>query len=211
LRKVLAERSISPVHAQHLLRAFRQDVTKLRYSDWDDLIDYCRYSAMPVGRYVLDVHGETKATWPANDALCAALQIINHLQDCAKDYRSLDRVYLPEDTLAAQGTGVEALAAPKASPALLRCIRDLARRTGTLLDESRPFASLIADRRLAMEVAAIQRLAERLVALLLVHDPLSERVHLSKPQMLLTGAAGVAQGLVRRVFARKTPRSAFGW
>jgi len=211
LRKVLAERSISPVHAQHLLRAFRQDVTKLRYTDWDDLIEYCRYSAMPVGRYVLDVHGESHATWPANDALCAALQIINHLQDCAKDYRDLDRVYIPEDALAAQGIGVDALAAPRASPALTRCIRDLARRTGTLLDESRPFAALINDRRLAMEVAAIQRLAERLVALLLVHDPLSERVHLSKPQMLLTGATGVAQGLMRRMFARRTPRSAFGW
>jgi squalene synthase HpnC len=211
LRKVLAGRALSPVHAQHLLRAFRQDVTKLRYDDWDDLIEYCRYSAMPVGRYVLDVHGESQATWPANDALCAALQIINHLQDCAKDYRALDRVYIPQDALAAQGIGVEALAAPRASPALTRCIRDVARRTGALLDESRPFASLIADRRLAMEVAATQRLAERLVALLLTRDPLSERVHLSKPQMLLTGAAGVAQGLARRLFARKTPRSAFGW
>ena len=58
------------------------DVTKLRYRDWDDLIGYCTYSAMPVGRFVLDVHGESPATWPAYDALCAALQIINHLQDC---------------------------------------------------------------------------------------------------------------------------------
>ena len=63
------------------------DVTKLRYRDWDDLINYCSYSAMPVGRFVLDVHGESRSTWPANDALCAALQIINHLQDCGKDYR----------------------------------------------------------------------------------------------------------------------------
>ena len=77
-------------------------MTQLRYRDWDDLIDYCRYSAMPVGRFVLDVHGEdAAATWPANDALCAALQVINHLQDCGKDYRDLDRVYLPQDTLAA--------------------------------------------------------------------------------------------------------------
>src|SRR5581483_8867154 len=58
LRVALRERGLSPQHAQDLLRAFRQDVTKLRYKDWDDLIDYCRYSAMPVGRYVLDVHGE---------------------------------------------------------------------------------------------------------------------------------------------------------
>src|SRR3974390_376670 len=68
LRSVVAERGLSPVHAQHLLRAFRQDVTKLRYTDWDDLIEYCRYSAMPVGRYVLDVHGESHATWRGGES-----------------------------------------------------------------------------------------------------------------------------------------------
>ena len=209
LRGVLADRKLSPLHAQHLLRAFRQDVTKLRYTDWDDLIEYCRYSAMPVGRYVLDVHGEAQATWLANDALCAALQIINHLQDCAKDYRALDRVYIPQDALRTHGLTVESLAASHASPALIRCLQDLARRTGTLLDQSRPFASMVRDTRLAMEVAAIQKLAERLVATLLVRDPLSERVHLRKSQMLVTGAAGAALGLWRSLFTRKAP--AFGW
>ncbi len=208
LRGVLRERALSPVHAQHLLRAFRQDVTKLRYDNWDDLIEYCRYSAMPVGRYVLDVHGESQSTWPANDALCAALQIINHLQDCAKDFRDLDRVYVPLDALAANGLTVEALAAPRATLALMRCIRDLATRTGTLLEQSRPFALQIRDRRLAMEVAAIQSLAERLVGVLQTHDPLSERVHLSKPQMLLTGLSGALGAMSRRLFSR-APSSAF--
>ena len=104
LRAALAAHNLSPQHAQDLLAAFRLDVTKLRYRDWDDLIDYCRYSAMPVGRFVLDVHGESRDCWPANDALCAALQIINHLQDCQEDYRNLDRVYIPLDALAASGT-----------------------------------------------------------------------------------------------------------
>ena len=71
---------------------------------------------MPVGRFVLDVHGESRATWPASDALCAALQIINHLQDCGADYRKLDRVYIPLDALARDGLTVDALAADKASP-----------------------------------------------------------------------------------------------
>jgi hydroxysqualene synthase len=109
LREQLAERGLSPQHAQDLLKAFRMDVTKLRYSDFDDLMNYCRYSAMPVGRFVLDVHGEDRSTWPANDALCAALQIINHAQDCATDYRNLDRVYLPLDLLAKHGTAVARL------------------------------------------------------------------------------------------------------
>ena len=118
LRAALAERSLSPQHAQDLLKAFRQDVTKHRYADWDELIDYCRYSAMPVGRFVLDVHGESRSTWPASDNVCAVLQIINHLQDCVKDYRALDRVYIPLDALKAAGTSVEALDAPRATPAI---------------------------------------------------------------------------------------------
>src|SRR5262249_14147029 len=160
----------SPQHAQDLLKAFRQDATKLRYANWEELVDYCRYSAMPVGRYVLDVHGERQSTWPANDALCAALQIINHIQDCAKDYRDLDRVYLPLDVLASHGVGVEALAVPRASDALKANLRDLAGRTALLLDEGRPFAGMIEDTRLAMEVAAIQALAERLIEVLLTRD-----------------------------------------
>ena len=119
LRAALAERDLSPQHAQDLLRAFRQDVTKHRYAGWDELIDYCRYSAMPVGRFVLDVHGESRATWPASDNVCAVLQIVNHLQDCVKDYRALDRVYVPLDALAAAGSRVEALEEPRASPQLL--------------------------------------------------------------------------------------------
>ena len=130
LRAALAERNLSPQHAQDLLRAFRQDATKLRYEDWDELVDYCRYSAMPVGRFVLDVHGESRATWPASDNVCAVLQIINHLQDCVKDYRALDRVYVPLDALAAAGARVEDLEAPRSSPQLLACLHGLAERTG---------------------------------------------------------------------------------
>ena len=177
LRQVLADAELDPVHGLDLLRAFRQDSTQTRYADWAALMDYCRHSAMPVGRYVLDVHGESRSTWPASDALCAALQVINHLQDCGKDYREIDRVYIGQHELAAAGTGVEALAADRASPALRSVIVDFARRTQDLLSRSRGFASQIRDGRLAYEVALIQRLAEDLTARLITHDPLSERVH----------------------------------
>jgi squalene synthase HpnC len=202
LREALRRRSLSPQHAQDLLQAFRQDVVKLRYADWDDLIDYCRLSAMPVGRFVLDVHGEARSTWPANDALCAALQVINHLQDCAADYRNLDRVYVPLDALAAQRLTVEALAEAKGNPALIACLRGLAGRIALLLEQSRVLSAQVADARLAMEIAAIQTLAERLVALLRARDPLSQVVHLSKTDMLFTGLNGAARGLLRRLFIR---------
>lgn len=202
LRTVLRERSLSPLHAQHLLRAFRQDATQQRYADWDELIEYCRYSAMPVGRFVLDVHGEAQSTWVPSDALCAALQVINHLQDCGKDYRDLNRVYIPLDAFAAHGVDVTALGEKQASPALRACVRDLAVRTAVLLRESRPLALMVNDARLAMEIAVIQALAERLVVILQERDPLSERVHLSKVAMMTTAARAAICIMARRLFSR---------
>lgn len=198
LRAAIAERGLSPRHAQDLLTAFRMDVTKLRYRDWDDLVHYCGYSAMPVGRFVLDVHGESRSTWPANDALCAALQIINHLQDCGKDYRDLNRVYVPLDAFARHGASVEALGEPKAPPPLLSCIHDLAERTAGLLRQAAPFSALIDDRRLALEVAVIHRAALTLNRMLMRRDPLSERVHLGRAGFAGVGALAIVEGIGRR-------------
>jgi hydroxysqualene synthase len=202
LRKALTQRSMSPRHAVDVLKAFRMDVTKLRYETWDDVIDYCRYSAMPVGRFMLDVHGESEATWVASDALCAGLQINNHLQDCAKDYRNLNRVYLPRDALAASGASVEMLGDDKAPPALLRCLHALAGRTEALLNQGRPPAAEIRDMRLGLEVAVIQMFADKIVALLKVRDPLSETVHLKPLQLLGYSVAGITTEMLRRSVRR---------
>jgi hydroxysqualene synthase len=199
LRAVLAERSLSPRHAQDLLTAFRLDVTKLRYKDWDDLISYCACSAMPVGRFVLDVHGESRATWAANDALCAALQINNHLQDAGKDFRDLNRVYIPLDAFAAAGARPEDLGADRSSPALLACIRQVNARNAVLLAESDVFASQIENTRLAHEVAVIHAYARRIVAMLQTRDPLRERVHLSKVEFAFHGLTAVLMNSLRRI------------
>jgi squalene synthase HpnC len=200
LRTALAERNLSPQHAQDLLKAFRQDVTKHRYADWDELIDYCRYSAMPVGRFVLDVHGESRSTWPASDNVCAVLQIINHLQDCVKDYRALDRVYIPLDALKAAGTSVAALDSAQATPQLLACLHGLATRTGALLEQGSHLPAQINDRRLAAEISAIVALAGHFVQLLRTRDPLSENVRLGKLRVAAFGALGAAQGLFARTW-----------
>jgi hydroxysqualene synthase len=206
LRKELAQRGLSPRHAKDLLTAFRLDVTKLRYRDWDDLIGYCAYSAMPVGRFVCDVHGESEKVWPANDALCAALQIINHLQDCQADYRNLNRVYVPQDALAAAGIDVEALGEPRASPPLLACLHRLAQKTELLLREADVFPNLVQDRRLGLEIAVIVRLAHHLTGVLMQRDPLSEPVHVSKLGALgLTAQAVLQHGL--RSLAGRAPAS----
>jgi squalene synthase HpnC len=194
-------RGLGLVHAHELLDAFTRDVTMRRYPTWDALMGYCRLSAMPVGRFVLDVHGEDRAIWPLSDALCAALQVINHLQDCGKDYQALDRVYVPLDALGAEGLRIDALGKPQASPALLRVISGLAERTQALLADSAPFAGAIRDRRLAAEVAVIQKLAENLCDVLTRRDPLSERVHHSKLRAGGTAMKALLQHSLARAFA----------
>lgn len=198
LRAALAEHHLSPRHAQDLLHAFRMDAVKQRYANFEELMNYCAYSAAPVGRFVLDVHGESESTWPANDALCSALQIINHIQDCGADYRNLNRVYVPLDGMAKEGADVTALAAPRASPALLACLHQLAARTELLVREGSELPRQVRDLRLSLETTVIARLAQRLVTLLLQRDPLSERVHLTKPGVLTLTLFGIGAGLVER-------------
>jgi hydroxysqualene synthase len=205
LRLAIAERRMAPRHALDMLVAFRRDIDKTRTANWDDLIDYCRCSAMPVGRFVLDVHGEDERLWPANDALCAALQIINHLQDCAKDFRDINRVYLPEDRMAHFGVVPAALGAPRSSPALRALLQEIVGKTHSLLQQSAGFARGIRDTRLALEVSVIQSVAERLTRVLEKRDPLSDRVHLSKLQYALTGLSGATILGIRRVFGGVRP------
>jgi squalene synthase HpnC len=203
LRRALAERSMPPRHALDVLIAFRMDVTKLRYENWDEVIHYCRYSAMPVGRFMLDVHGESTSTWTASDALCAGLQINNHLQDCGKDYRNLNRVYLPRDALAAVGASVEALGETRASPPLLQCLHSLAARTQALLDEGKSLSTEVRDFRLGLEISVIQAFADKIVRMLKVRDPLSQRVHLGPLELLAYSLGGMAGELTRRAVGRR--------
>jgi farnesyl-diphosphate farnesyltransferase len=175
----LADTGTTAQHCHDLLTAFRLDAIKRRYRDWDDLMGYCRYSAAPVGRHLLDLHGEGRETWPASDALCAALQVLNHLQDCAADYRALDRVYLPLDELDRAGCSVEALAAPAASPALRRVLDRLLDRTEALILAARDLAPRVKARGLRWESAVIVALAGRLALRLRRGDPLATRVKLS--------------------------------
>jgi squalene synthase HpnC len=196
LRAALAaNRRLSPRHALDLLTAFRMDAVKTRYASWDELMNYCAFSAAPVGRFVLDVHGESETTWPASDALCAALQVINHLQDCAADYRDHDRVYIPLDAIAVERIGVEALSAGKASPALRACLDGLIAKTGALVETGAGLSPRVRDFRLRLETAVIATLARRLNRILRARDPLSDEVHLSKLAALGWACVGIGASL----------------
>jgi len=191
LRRSLAETGVTPQHGVDLLAAFKQDAVKSRYRDWDDLMGYCFKSAAPVGRYLLDLHGDGARGYEASDALCNALQIINHLQDCRDDYLNLDRVYVPLDWMAATGCGVEHLAAKACSPALRKVLDRVLDGVGDLLRVARRLPGGLGNRRLAMESAVIVAIAERLTAKLRNEDPLAGRVALSKPAMLACALGGL--------------------
>ena len=180
LRGSLAECGVTPLHACELLVAFRRDATKGRYADWGELLDYCRYSAMPVGRHVLDLHGERRASWAASDALCAMLQVLNHLQDCRKDLQALDRCYLPEDLMREFGTGVGDVLGAAETPGLRRVFSALLDRCDGLLTEAAGLPGLVRDRRLRLETAVILGLARRLAARLRLGDPVAGRVKLRR-------------------------------
>ncbi|MEM7224727.1 MAG: squalene synthase HpnC [Pseudomonadota bacterium] len=203
LYESLMETNVSPQRGTDLVAAFKQDATKLRYDDWEDLLGYCRLSANPVGQYLLDLHGEDPAGYGASDALCSALQVINHLQDCQDDYRNLDRVYLPGDWMAEAGITVEALEAPAAGPGLRRVLDRCLAGCDGLLSEARSLPGRLRSIHLALESAVILRLAERLVRELKARDPLAERVVLTKPQVAACALGAVAGELARRLFGRR--------
>jgi squalene synthase HpnC len=199
LRQSLAETGVSPVNSTDLLKAFRMDATKQRYANWDELMTYCRFSASPVGRQLLDLHGEPAKARPSSDALCVALQVINHLQDCGVDYLEMDRVYVPQDHLAAHGAETRHLTGRTSSQGLRRCLDDLLNKTDALMVEARLLPGRLKDFRLRAESATIVRLADKMIAQLRANDPLAGRVKPTKMFFL----TAMLEGIVWAMFARE--------
>ena len=174
-----------------LLPAFRRDARGVLCADWDDLMGYCASSAASVGRFLLAVHGEGPAARGPSAALCAALQVLNHLQDMGEDRRRLGRRYLPGDWMAAEGARDADLLAPAMTPALRRVADRALDGTDALLAEAAPLPRRIAARGLRAQAATTLALARRLSARLRRGDPLAGRVALSRADFLRAGLSGL--------------------
>jgi len=198
MRESLAATGVSAQHCHDVLYAFRLDARKLRYRDWDDLMGYCRYSASPVGRQLLDLHHQSPDTWPASDALCSALQVLNHLQDCGDDLRALDRVYVPMQDLGEAGCSVADLSRPALTPGLRRVLDGLLDRTDSLIAMARRLPWQVSAAGLRLESAVIVELAARLSRKLRRGDPLAGRVKLRKADFAAALILGLASGMMRR-------------
>ncbi len=193
LREMFLARNLTLEHVRHLLQAFKADAANRQCRSWSDLLAYCRYSAAPVGRFLLELHGESKNAWPASDALCSALQILNHLQDCQADWHHLRRLYIPSDWLRDAGLTTNALLEPGTSPALRRVINRVLDGVNQLNLTAAMLPRQISDRRLRMEATAIIFISRRLAARLRKRDPIAFRVELPG----IEKAAALVWGAVR--------------
>ncbi len=197
LRESLKDTGVSDRHARQALRAFRRDAVGARCHSWSDLLLYCRYSANPVGRYLLELHGEGVAAGPASDALCSALQVLNHLQDARDDWSELGRCYIPLIWFEEAGISVERMVEGECDLRLRAIFDQALDHTDRLLDRAAPLPGLIRHRGLRMEAAVILSLAQALSQRLKARDPMKARVVLGPHHKLFA----VARGLARSVAA----------
>lgn len=197
VRRSFLQTGVDLDHARDLLSAFKQDAVKTRYDNWDDLIDYCNRSAAPVGRFLLELHGEDRAGFAWSDPLCNALQVLNHLQDCADDYDEMGRVYLPGDWMSENGVTVDDLKAAQSSSGLRVVIDRCLEETVKLLNDAEKLPGNLTSRRLAMESAIIVRIAQKLTTKLQRRDPVKMRVKLNKAEFFVCSVRGVVAGLLK--------------
>ena len=200
LSRSLAATRVTERHCVDLVQAFKQDASKLRYDSWDDLISYCNLSAAPVGRYLVDLHGESTKVYPASDALCNALQVLNHVQDCQDDYKALNRVYLPGNWMNEAGVDVNTLNGNRSTKALRRVFDLCLDATDGLLDVAARLPGRIRNPRFAMDAAVVVAIAQKLSAELRRRDPIEERVVLTKMQYAACCGYGIGRVLFRSVF-----------
>jgi hydroxysqualene synthase len=191
MRRSLLATGLAATNCTDLLIAFRMDATKQRYADWNELMTYCRYSASPVGRQLLDLHGEAPAARGPSDALCNALQVINHLQDCGVDYLEMDRIYVPQDHMAANNVGLDHLKGKVTSIGLRKTLDRLLDETELLMCDARRLPANVRNFRLRCECATIVRLALGMIAELRRNDPLATRVKPTKSAFALAALQGI--------------------
>ena len=162
----IVEQHQLPLQLFHdLLDAFSQDVVKKRYANFDEVLDYCRRSANPVGRLLLHLYGESTPTNLAySDDICTALQIINFWQDVTKDY-AIGRIYLPQDEMARFGVTEEHIAQGNVDMAWRELMQFQVQRARDMMQSGAPLGSILSGRiglEMRMIIAGGNRILDKL-------------------------------------------------
>ena len=185
LKDVIQQYSI-PVQLFHdLLTAFKQDVTKTRYENFGEVMQYCRYSANPVGRLLLHLYGETSEKSMAySDAVCSALQLINFYQDIGQDFDENNRIYLPLDEMKKHGVELFHLEKRISDAAMQNLMRMQIERAMKLLQSGAPLGKILKGRiglEIRMVILGGSKVAEKLANNM---DDLFTRPRLTRWNML---------------------------
>ncbi len=186
----LQKSGVSDECCHKLLAAFRQDTVNAPCQSWQDLLDYCALAAVPIGRYLIELHNLDSRRWAFADPFCHALQILNCVQGCGDDWRSLHRLYLPETWLTEAGETPESLAATSASPALRSVIDRCLDGVDDFIHAARQ-GRRYATGTLGLEAGGMLGITGALATHLRNHDPLAGHMALSRSKSIVATASGV--------------------
>ena len=195
LRETAAAKDVPKKPFADLLRAFRQDQVVKRYANWDELLNYCEYSANPVGRLVLYLCGYgDEARQRRSDATCTALQLANFWQDVSRDLEK-GRIYIPLDRAAAHGISEHEIVEKKFDQRYVALMKELIEYTRRLFEEGMPLAKMV-EGKLSVDLEMFSRgglaVLEEIEAI--GYDTLHRRPEVSKAkQVRLLGRTIVAQ------------------
>ena len=181
-------------YSRNLLKAFMMDASNKKYKNWNDLLYYCKFSANPVGRFVIDAVNERKnieKIYEASDSLCTALQIINHIQDCKKDFKELNRVYIPESFFKKYSLDKKILRKSKSEENFERLKIEIIDNVLTSLRKTKLGLREIQSWRLRKETLIILNIAKRLCNLLKINDPLEKQIKLSRIDFIFCFFKGI--------------------
>ncbi len=181
-------------YSRNLLKAFMMDASNKKYKNWNDLLYYCKFSANPVGRFVIDAVNERKnieKIYEASDSLCTALQIINHIQDCKKDFKELNRVYIPESFFKKYSVDKKILRKSKSIENFERLKIEIVDNVLVSLRKTKLGLRKIQSWRLRKETFIILNIAKRLCNLLKINDPLEKQIKLSRIDFIFCFFKGI--------------------
>lgn len=198
LREEFNKFQLSTSLATDLLIAFRKDSMGFEYQTWGQLVDYCKYSAAPVGRFMLAIHNENPSTYLPAASLCVALQIVNHIQDIKYDTQVLKRVYLPAEMMKRYNVTPDDLLKDKSSLGLKKLIEKIMNLTKGLIKEGSILPSIIRSKNLRTEVCIILSLTNIMIKKILKGDVLAKNIRLSKWDWLKAVISGIVMSLMTK-------------
>src|SRR6267142_2553910 len=197
LRETIVAENIPQQPFADLLKAFRQDQTVKRYPNWDSVLDYCIYSANPVGRLVLYLCGyRDEPRQKLSDATCTALQLANFWQDVGRDLEK-GRIYIPLDIAAQHGVSENDIVSRRFSENYVALMKDLITRTRILFDQGLPLAQQVQGKlRIDLEMFSRGGIAVLDAIEAQGYDTLNKRPAISKAkQAILLGRVLLTQVL----------------